>query len=136
MCCVVTGWVQLKLDKQPHVGPLLPPDEHGHYSNDHHSHTEPCGAIDDGTLHGLQEMVLTGITTIAQRTRTCGVSIVFHTVSIATAVTLAALLGIQVHELAADIHGGVEVNGFSQRWVRGGGRRGAVGLDGSRGFAS
>lgn len=114
------------------VGTLPPLNHHCHHSDDHHSCTEPCCTVDYGTLHGLQEMVLTGIAAVAQRTHTCCLCIGLHTASVAAAASLAALLALQAAELTAYIQGGGQALDFREGREKGGRRGGAVGLDGSK----
>lgn len=125
-------FVMNQSSERPCVGILLPLGHHCYHSNDHYSYTEASSSVHKGTMHGLQEIVLTGVTTVAQWTDAGRVPIALHTAAVATAASLATCLAVQVQELIAAIHGD---SVFWQRSGVGRGRR-TVGLSGSKGLDS
>ena len=63
---VIVRFLRLQSSNKPYVGTLPPLSHYCNDSNDHHAYTEPRSAVEKRPLHGLQEMVLTGIAAVAQ----------------------------------------------------------------------
>lgn len=87
------------MNKKPCAGTLPPFNHDRRHNDDHQTHAEPCCTIDNGTLHGIKDMFLAGVTPVGQCAHTSNFSTDLHAVAIVAAAPPAAFRSIQVHQL-------------------------------------
>lgn len=112
---------------QPSAGTLPLLQHHCHHNRDHHGNGEPPYTVADGTLQGLEDVVLAGVAPVGGRAHTGGLSVDLHAAAVAAAAPPAAFLRPQLQQLCAVVEGGVQARDLREDGGGGGRGRGAEG---------
>lgn len=125
----------MNVDEKPCADALLPLNDDRHHNDHHHTHAERRRAVDKGSLHGLEDVLLAGVAPVGQRAHTRDFPIDLHAAAVVAAARPAAFGSVQVHQEPAGVEGGVQAGELGAFRDGGSGWRGAVGV-GSEGDAS